>query len=599
MAKDETKSNGLLSKVVRFVRHPMVNWSDLDNLNADNEGESQYSKQALKEMIERKRQNDFVRKREFEHLRKLRQAQLAQAQAARPVTAPGALVPSPSSFLQTLHNTNPDERAVTLKKIDEIEAQMAQQWWRGKQAADATTMPMRLPEGGNPLPSSFRVPPPGTAVPMLRDVLPEDSSARGRLANLGSTKPFDLPSRAPAEVMGMQSMHGETDFVPGFAPTVVSAPAEASMVPPSFVRFEHDAGLEEPAFLFANGDVRAAQVELQTLIERRAQDVPGQLPVWLALLDLYRAAGMHSEFDAAGVDFAARFGRSAPQWFAMPQESGGLSTSDGGDATATAAANGFRWQAPAQLTEGNLKALQTTKSRSPAPWTLDWSRLESIDAPAMASLQVLAQQWANEVGPWVFTGADQLLAVAKNLSPSGDNGVDTRWWHMRLALLRMMHMQDDFELAALDYCVTYEVSPPSWVDPVCQFTHDGQQPEALSLELNSQLFAPDTLPPTTLHANTLWRERAPMFALKGVIEGDALPWLASVQEKAQLGEPICIDCARLVRMDFAAAGSVLNWAATMQSLGHVLQFSQLHQLVAVFFNVVGIQEHAQVMPRRD
>ncbi|MBF0806881.1 hypothetical protein IR116_09105, partial [Streptococcus sp. 19428wA2_WM07] len=137
--------------------------------------------------------------------------------------------------------------------------------------------------------------------------------------------------------------------------------------------------------------------------------------------------------------------------------------------------------------------------------------------------RVLAQQWANEVGPWVFTGADQLLAVAKNLSPSGDNGVDTRWWHMRLALLRMMHMQDDFELAALDYCVTYEVSPPSWVDPVCQFTHDGQQPEALSLELNSQLFAPDTLPPTTLHANTLWRERAPMFALKGVIEGDALP----------------------------------------------------------------------------
>ena len=52
-------------------------------------------------------------------------------------------------------------------------------------------------------------------------------------------------------------------------------------------------------------------------------------------------------------------------------------------------------------------------------------------------------------------------------------------------------------------------------------------------------------------------------------------------------------------MDFAAAGSVLNWAAQMQELGHVLQFSQLHQLLAVFFNVVGIQEHAQVIPRRD
>lgn len=93
----------------------------------------------------------------------------------------------------------------------------------------------------------------------------------------------------------------------------------------------------------------------------------------------------------------------------------------------------------------------------------------------------------------------------------------------------------------------------------------------------------------------LWKEHKPRFALQGVIDGDALPWLAEVQEKAKLGEAIAIDCMRLVRMDFAAAGSVLNWSAQMQELGHVLQFSQLHQLLAVFFNVVGIQEHAQVL----
>ena len=81
MAKEENKSGGLLSKVARFVRHPTVNWSDLDHLSQDSE-ESQYSKQALKDMLERKRQNDFARKREFDHLRKLRQAQLAQSAKA-------------------------------------------------------------------------------------------------------------------------------------------------------------------------------------------------------------------------------------------------------------------------------------------------------------------------------------------------------------------------------------------------------------------------------------------------------------------------------------------------------------------------------------
>src|SRR2546427_4716901 len=58
------------------------------------EQESQYSKQALKEMIERKRRNDFVRKREFDQLRRLRQAELQQA--SRPGTAPVG-VPGPAA----------------------------------------------------------------------------------------------------------------------------------------------------------------------------------------------------------------------------------------------------------------------------------------------------------------------------------------------------------------------------------------------------------------------------------------------------------------------------------------------------------------------
>ena len=54
--------------MVRFVRNPTVNWTELDSIQEDKE--SQYSKQMLKEMIERKRRNDFVRRREFDQLRK-------------------------------------------------------------------------------------------------------------------------------------------------------------------------------------------------------------------------------------------------------------------------------------------------------------------------------------------------------------------------------------------------------------------------------------------------------------------------------------------------------------------------------------------------
>ncbi|HSV34878.1 MAG TPA: hypothetical protein VLI46_04940, partial [Ramlibacter sp.] len=64
------ESTGLLSKVVKFVKNPTTNWADLDQQETDRE--SSYSKQMLKEMIERKRRNDFVRKREFDMLRKIR-----------------------------------------------------------------------------------------------------------------------------------------------------------------------------------------------------------------------------------------------------------------------------------------------------------------------------------------------------------------------------------------------------------------------------------------------------------------------------------------------------------------------------------------------
>lgn len=559
MANEEKKSGGLLSKMARFVRHPTVNWSDLDRESQEDD-ESQYSKQVLKDMMERKRQNDFVRKREFEQLRKLRQAHLtknaapkASATVVKEVTGVAAL----SSFLQSSQSSHPGERADTIKKIDEIEAQMAQQWWRGKQASDAATMPMQLAEGGNVMPATFKAPPSSVAsIPVLEDALAEEGSA-------------------------------QTNLPPDFVQTHAADPA-ATPIPAAFTPFEHDVALEEAAIVFANGDAEAAQACLQTLIAQRSANTAGQLPVWLALLDLYRAAGWQAQFEDAAMDFVGRFGRSAPQWFAMPQHAGQLSETS---ADESAPLLGFRWQAPVQLGESSLRALLASKARAAGPWIMDWSALEVMEPSVRDPLMAAVSQWTDEKGELIFAGAERLLAVLAKQCPSGLRETEQDWWNLRMAMQRLMHMQDEFELTALDYCVTYELSPPSWVDPVCSYAQEGgESAEITALPSKFQ----DSLPP-----EVLWRERAPKFALQGVIDGDALPWLNEVRSKAKLGEMVSIDCTQLVRMDFAAAGSVLNWTAEMQGLGHILQFSQLHQLVAVFFNVVGIQEYAQVVPRRD
>ena len=75
--------------------------------------------------------------------------------------------------------------------------------------------------------------------------------------------------------------------------------------------------------------------------------------------------------------------------------------------------------------------------------------------------------------------------------------------------------------------------------------------------------------------------------------------LLPVQQKLHAGESVVIDCSQLVRMDFGAAGSVLNWSAEMQGAGHAVRFVKLQQLVAVFFNIVGVGEHSLIVPRKD
>ena len=65
MAKEEPVR--LLSKVAKFVRNPLKDWSELDAHESEAIGQAGgYSREALKEMIERRQRNDFVRRRDKE-----------------------------------------------------------------------------------------------------------------------------------------------------------------------------------------------------------------------------------------------------------------------------------------------------------------------------------------------------------------------------------------------------------------------------------------------------------------------------------------------------------------------------------------------------
>ena len=623
-AKEE--NNGLLSKVVKFVRNPTTDWGDLGVQESDRE--SIYSKQMLKEMIERKRRNDFVRKREFDMLRKMRRSEVMAGQdlTGRP------------SFFQSSMPSKPDDRATTLKKIDEIEAQMSMQWWKTKQgdsparAGSSTNFAMssQLPLDGAGDPSGI-APPRFTAyaktTPQLlqRDdhgALTEPAGLSPMLDWVAPTAPVALEP-APAT----SSMHlGKPQAPPVLTAVVTAAPAALAQTAligaetgvsaltvavPEVAELAHDPELEEASIRFANGDDDGAEAGLLEVLAPKGSRITHE-GTWLTLFDLYRATGKQERFETAAIDFAGRFARSAPQWISLPDLVGGTSS----PAAAAPGAPVADWTCPSTFGTQTLATLKLALAKAASPWRLSWVKLNTIDEAAAQGLTQLFTQWIAQPVKLRFIGADNLEKVLGNLTPSGDSAVNQAWWKLRMEALRVMHRPDEFELAALDYCVTYEVSPPSWDGARCDYRSlraDGTAAPGHSLRGNSLrgnlerdsissgfstgMGTSDGEPHST--GGSLHLPGVPAASLEGQVLGDSTEVFDRLADGFTGAEAIVIACDRLIRVDFSAAGTLLNWVTARQAEGRRVQFVAVNRLVAEFFNVIGISEHARVTVRVD
>ena len=597
--KDERPT--LLSKMAMFVRNPTKDWAELDRIEPDQE--SGYDKQALKAMIERKRQNDFVRKREFDNLRKLRRKDpAAVAGAARP------------SFFQSSMPADAEGRADTLKKIDEIEAQMSKQWWKGKQEAASVSQSASFPvaskasapSGDSEMTDGSTMAPnlgsdmfaPTEAVGISRTP-GADAGANPSEPSLSDSMPaFDLRAPVPAPVArGGAAGSGEFNPAISFSSSELFAIEAEEMAT--------DPELEEAAIRFANSDDRGAESALIEALAGHAQNMDVVRSWAAALLDFYRATGQVDAFDRAVMDYAQCFDNLRPRWVdikaastekAMAASVTGVQTAGSRAAVGTGASEGVgaspvNWVCPAELTESGMEGLRLALSELAPPWHLDWSALQDITETSVPLLSGLFGSLCAEEVDVRFTGSDRLALALRALTPSGNKTVESMVWTMRLDALRVMQKQDEFELAALDYCITYETAPPGWQDAKCKFlgANDSERP----LGSDSKAGEPDTLDVASTDAGP----SSATIDLRGQIVGDSTLALTVLGTTYADGAVLVVDCPGLLRVDFSAAGSILNWAAMRHSQGCQVHFRDVHRLVAAFFSVIGINEYARVTPR--
>lgn len=597
MANKQGPTFGLLSRVVKYFREPgsgqTGDQEDTQQQSTQQTRSGETEMRALTERISRKRQDDLIRRREFDHLRMLSKQPWA-------VSSSGAVPPTDKpSRPQTFQHSSGfgvTDAASTIRKIDAIEAHMVNAWGKNKLAAVAPTAPAAAPPKTQP------------AVPTL----PKTKGQEQSTAITGKPAP-PAPAALPASPTDVKL---DDDLDLDFTHLAAVSAAQGASAPTPSVTEENQAGplesgLQNAAIYFAEGDTASAEAVLLDMLQGDAV-TPGDADLLaFALFDLYRATGQQDGFDVVAMDYAERFSRSPAEWFSLPERIQNAAVDAAAAAPPPAAKEtadrvatqkqDAAWVCPGILDEAALTGLKARFPGTNAEWFVDWEPLTLITSQVVTALSDLINFWSANPVQLHWGGVDKLLHAMALHTPADDSTADPQWWLMRMEILCILGQQEEFESLALDYCVVYEVSPPSWKQVKCQFDQNARtksrkagvpgvvQESVADAHQDSELAPlPDEQDSSVQYANC---------ALVGEISGDAAVALAKLVEASHTSSQVLVSCALLLRIDFSAAGALLNWAATCESEGCYVHFVQVPRLVAVFFQMLGLDRHAKISVR--
>ncbi|WP_310386949.1 hypothetical protein [Roseateles sp.] len=580
-------------KVARFVANPTTDWAEINSRQDDPEGD--LAKAELRAMVERKRRNDFVRKRELDMLRRIRREGLTPEQLA--------ILGSSNSRLDEVERISELNSKIDLgvkAKIDEIELQMAGEGYVTSQAQaphtqrfyETSTTPAHFAPT-----STVDVSPPTVSefastaeTQRLEAVPPAAAVVMGAgLSPLSDAKASRLP--AIKDLPPLETSHVATGAATSAPPLSFRVAQQAN---PELREVMHDPELDEAVIAFANADFESCEAAINALIRPGGQrNLQGE--TWLVLFDHFRATGQQAKFEALALDYAQLFGLSAPQWYSLPKLVADAARSV---RAPMGASSGVSWSAPEYLVSESVQQLKARCQNLPMPWVLDWAPLRQLDIEACGLLRELFRSWAQQQVDMRWLAGDAFLHLLSEMAPVGVRDADPALWMLRLEALRLVNRPDQFDETAIDYCVTYEVSPPSWEPSNCRvrisaagMSTTGPATNIMPTEQSTSFMESQINEQAHLPASV-------QLELSGQLSGDISATLATMTTEIGAATVINVNCPKLIRLDFMAAGDLLNWVLSRRAENRSVSFTDAHRLVALFFVAMGINEHAKIKVRQ-
>lgn len=325
--------------------------------------------------------------------------------------------------------------------------------------------------------------------------------------------------------------------------------------------------LEEASILFATGQNEVAEQMLQAAI---AQDNLGSVLqiAWFMLFDLYQICDNRAAFDHLSIDYASKFETSPPVWRIPAKNADDASDSSDGVTPNVSF--------PSELDGNIIKHLEKLQNLSKQSKTLrlDFSRVKKVDPVGCGILLRSLKNLKKTGHDLMLVGAQDFSEKIRAILQVGRRDETEAPWLLLLEILQLLHFESAFEEASIDYCITFEVSPPSFEEP---------KNKVITM-----------LPEIRLSEDTSDR-----FMMPVVIEGRTESLISQIAAYADLHKLVLLDCSQLERVEFGASAQLLSGLVPIAGKKDTsIQFHEVNYLVMNLFNAMGLKNVAAIFPRK-
>ena len=325
--------------------------------------------------------------------------------------------------------------------------------------------------------------------------------------------------------------------------------------------------LEEASILFATGQNEVAEQMLQAAISQ--EELGNMLQVgWFMLFDLYQITNNQTAFDHLSLEYASKFETSPPIWQNSIQNTDASTAADEGSTPSVTF--------PSQFDGSIIKLLEKLQnlSKQSKNLRLDFGRVKEVD-PVGCGLLLRSLKNLKKTGhDLTLVGAQDFADKIRAILEVGRRDETEAPWLLLLEILQLLHFESIFEETSIDYCITFEVSPPSFEAPKNKVT-------------------------TILPEIGAFDEVSDRFMMPTVVEGKTDNLISQIAAHAEFHKLVLLDCSKLERVEFGASAQLLSGLVPIAGRKDtVIQFHDVNYLVTYLFNAMGLKNVAAIFPRK-